>query len=83
MTLSILYCAECAQILAASRGLDLTAECITHQVDDGLHRGFLALLLPDADEAAAGELADLGALAARYPKDEYAAMLEPLAGVCA
>jgi hypothetical protein len=72
MSLSILYCNKCDTILAAAPGLDLTVECVSHTTEGVLHRGGVALRLPDVDLAGAP---DLTKLAAQYPKSAYASSL--------
>lgn len=81
MQISILYCAECELVVAASLGLTLAAECACHEVKGVRHTGYRALRVPIAAVEPA-VLADLSALASVYPKDQYADQLEPLAGVC-
>ena len=81
MKLSILYCGECDAILAAAPGLGLVAECVAHTSGAATHSGYVALRLPDADVSLT-DLADLTALAAKYPKVHHAAQLEPLTGSC-
>lgn len=81
MKLSILYCGECDVIVAASPGLGLVAKCVAHTSGDAAHRGYVALRLPDADVALT-DLADLTVIAAKYPKANHAAQLEPLTGSC-
>lgn len=81
MALSILYCGECDAILAAAIGISLVAECVAHTVKDTPHTGYRALRLVDVNLSSM-DLADLTALAAKYPKADYAKQLEPLAGCC-
>lgn len=81
MAITILYCAQCDQILAAAPGLDLAAKCVSHVADGGVHSGYVALRLLSAQVSSA-EFADLTALAAAYPKADYTAKLEALAGRC-
>lgn len=69
MGLSILYCRTCDTILAAAPGLDLTVECASHTVGSALHRGCVALRLPDVDLA--GDVLDLAELSAKYPKSAH------------
>jgi hypothetical protein len=72
MSLSILYCRECDTILAAAPGLNLAVDCASHTAGGALHRGCVALRLPDVNLAGA---LDLTALAAQYPKRAHAAHL--------
>lgn len=81
MKLSLLYCGECDAILAAAPGLGLVVECVAHTSGAATHKGYVALRLPNADVSPA-DLADLTALAAKFPKVSYAAQLEPLIGGC-
>ncbi len=74
MSLSILYCRECDMILAAAPGLDLSVDCASHAVKGILHRGGLALRLPDVNLTAL----DLTKLAVQYPKSVHAASLKPV-----
>ncbi len=81
MALSILYCGECDVILAASPELNLIAECLAHTIGGVTHRGYHALRLPGA-VAVPSDFADLTVLVSKYPKVDFAAQLEPLAGDC-
>jgi hypothetical protein len=80
MSLSILYCRVCDTILAAAPGLELTVECASHYAGGALHRGCVALRLPDVDLTA--DALDLAALAAKYPKGAHSASLVAV-GSCA
>ena len=73
MALSILYCRECDAILAAAPGLGLSVECASHTVGGALHRGGVALRLPDVDPT--DDALDLTAIAAQYPKSAHASSL--------
>lgn len=74
MALSILYCRECDAILAAAPGLNLTVECASHTVGGTLHRGCVALRLPDV--GLAGSVLNLTELSVQYPKSRHVASLE-------
>jgi hypothetical protein len=73
MALTICYCAICDEILATAPTLGLTGSDVSHKLPDGtLHQGAKFLRLPDAVD----DHTDFALLKAKYPKSQYAQLLE-------